>query len=209
MRYTTAVGHLRTIGEEASDYHRRLDGSDISWPLTGLWVGGELLDGPPELELATIVLVLDEPAAEVPWLALNRAGEWIADQLRLPKLPLRWFSRPLAYPAWSHEVRRVVRFWSAASGLDREVIEHLRLRRFDALPIVRPSPAEFAAQLATDLADSRRHLRDVLDRYWDRGWRGERKGFGINPEDHLWRAAQAVREIEDAAPQLDVSSGPR
>jgi hypothetical protein len=208
MKYARAVQNLETIGEQAADYHRRLDGSTIPWPLEELWVGGDLLDGPPELEVATVVLVLDEPPADVTWLALNPAGQWIADELRLPKLPVNWFYRPVGYPAWSHEVRRVVRFWSAGH-LDREVIEHLRLRRLDALSVVRPSPAEFSAQLATDLADGRRHLRDVLDRYWDRRWRAEHERFDVNPEDHLWRAAQAVREIEDAGPQLEVRSGPR
>jgi hypothetical protein len=191
------VGHLRTVGEEAADYHLRLDGSPIPWPLAALWVGGELLDGPSELEETTIVLMLDEPTAEVSWLALNPAGEWIASRLRLPKLPIRWFYRPAAYPAWSHEVRRVVRFWSAGQ-LDQDVIERLRDRRFDQLNIVQPTPAELAAQVATDLADSRRHLRRVLDGYWKRKWRGDHEGKGTGPEDHLWRAAQAVRELEDA-----------
>ena len=93
------MGHLRTVGEEATGYHARLHGSTIPWPLAELWVGGELLDGPSELELTTMVLVLDEPPADVPWLGLNRAGEWIATELRLPKLPVRWFYRPAAYPA--------------------------------------------------------------------------------------------------------------
>jgi hypothetical protein len=197
MRYATAVGHLQTIGEEATSYHERLDGSPIPWPLAQLWVGGDLLDGPPELELTTIVLMLDEPAAEVPWLALNRGGEWVAGELRLPKLPVRWFYRPAAYPAWSHEVRRVVRFWSEGH-LDRDAIEGLRGSRFEQLNVVQPTPSELAAQVATDLADSRRHLAKVLDGYWDRKWRAEHKGLGASLDDHLWRAAQAVRELEEA-----------
>jgi hypothetical protein len=42
------------------------------------------------------------------------------------------------------------------------------------------------------------HLRTVLDRFHEPSWRREHKGFGRYPEDHLWFAAEGVREIEDA-----------
>jgi hypothetical protein len=38
----------------------------------------------------------------------------------------------------------------------------------------------------------------VLDQYYDQDWRRQHRGFGVYPEDHLWRAGQGLREIEDA-----------
>jgi hypothetical protein len=92
----------------------------------------------------------------------------------------------------------VLRFWSAKSGPDLEAIGDLRERRFDKLRLVEPTAAELADQLEVELDTCRRHLHRVLDRYWDDDWRREHKGFGVHPEDHLWRAAEAVHQIEAA-----------
>jgi hypothetical protein len=50
------------------------------------------------IDTGSLVLVLDVPPHEAPWLAINRAGEWAGDQLRLRKRPLLWCYRPLAWP---------------------------------------------------------------------------------------------------------------
>jgi len=122
----------------------------------------------------------------------------LACQLRLGKRPMRWCYRPVAWPVWNHEHRRLVRFWSAAEGLDTAVIDALGSRRLDHLQVVEPSIDDIAQQLREELVVSRRHLRTVLDHYWDRDWRRERKGYDESSEDHLWRAATAVTEICDA-----------
>lgn len=54
---------------------------------------------------------------------------------------------------------------------------------------------ELAAQLREELAVSHRHLRAMLDTYWDRDWRRDHSGHEESPEDHLWRAATAVTDI--------------
>ena len=201
MRYATAVRHLVTVGEAATD-DLRLRDTSIGYPLEELWVGGDVLEGLQELDVTCVVLVLDQPVPEVSWLALNPAGQWIAERLRMTRLRTRWYCRPAGYPAWNPALRKVVRFWSAATQLDREVMENLRLRRYDRLPVVRPSDDQLMSQLAIEAADCRRHLRHVLDHYWEESWRRKHRGFGIQPEDHLWRASQAVREIEDAIAQI-------
>lgn len=201
MKYATAVRHLVTVGEAATD-DLRLRDTSIGYPLEELWVGGDILEGLQELDVACVVLVLDQPVADVTWLALNPAGQWIAERLRMTKLPMRWYCRPAGYPAWNPELHKVVRFWSAATQLDREVMENLRLGRFDSLPVVRPSDDQLMSQLAIEAVDCRRHLWHVLDHYWDESWRREHRAFGIQPEDHLWRASQAVREIEEATAQI-------
>ncbi len=112
-----------------------------------MWVTGELLGPADTLESGAVVLVLDVPAEELPWLALNRDGEWIGDQLRLGKRPMYWRYRPLTWPVWNHEHRRLVRFWSAARGLDTTTIEALRSVQLDRLAVVEPSVDELIEQL--------------------------------------------------------------
>jgi hypothetical protein len=195
VKFATSVGHLEDVGQQANDYLRLRD-SDIPWPLDELWVGSDLLDGRTELETTPLILSLDAPPDDLTWLALHPAGDWICEQLHLTKRPISWRYRPSVYPAWNCRDRRVVRFWSAKVGYESDVIEALRGQRFDQLHVVTPSEAEFAGQLKIELEMYRRHLSNALDQYWEPNWRHDHKGYGLYPEDHLWRAAAAVREIE-------------
>ena len=197
MKFATSVGHLESVGRQADDYLRLRD-TDIDWPLAELWVGGALLEGPSELETTPLILMLDAPPEELTWLALHPGGDWICEDLRVTKRPISARYRPTVYPAWNCRDRRVLRFWSSDSGYDDDAVQALRDRQFDRLPIVSPTSAEFESQLQLELELCQQHLNTVMDRYWDRDWRQERKGFGMYPEDHLWRAASAVREIQTA-----------
>ena len=194
MKRSTAIGHLVEMAEVATE-RLRLRDTDIGWPLEEMWVTGDLLGLADTLEAGSVVLVLDLSAEELPWLALHPAGEWVGEQLRLGKRPLRWCYRPLTWPVWNHEHRRLARFWSAAGGLDTSVIEALRSRRLDRLALAEPSAEELAEQLPTELAVARRHLGAVLEAYWDHDWRRRHSGHDESPEDHLWRAATAVTDI--------------
>ena len=202
MKRSTAIGHLVEMAEVASD-RLSLRGTDIGWPLEELWVTGDLLGLADSMDAGSVVLVLDLPAGELVWLALHPAAEWVGEQLRMGKRPMQWSYRPLAWPVWNHQNRRLVRFWSADTGVDEAVIDALRSRRLDLLPVVQPSATELTDQLHHELSLSRRHLQAVLDGYWDRDWRREHTSFGENPEHHLWRAATAVTEIHDALDELE------
>lgn len=180
----------------------RLRGTDIGWPLEELWVTGDLLTPLHDLDAGTVVLVVDVPADEMPWLALHPTAEWIGDQLRLGKRPIGWCYRPLAWPAWSHQHRRLARFWNSAEGTDEAVIEALRSRDLPGLAVIVPEVTELVDQLRDEVIVSREHLRVILDNYWDRDWRRGHKGYDETPEDHLWRAATAVLEIDDALDSL-------
>lgn len=201
VKRSTAIGHLVEMAEVATE-RLKLRDTDIGWPLEEMWVTGDLLDSADTVEAGSVVLVFDVPPEELPWLAVHPAGEWVGDQLRLGKRPMHWCYRPLAWPVWNHEHRRLVRFWSAGGGLNAEIVEALQSRRLDPLDIVEPSLDELAEQLGEELAVSRRHLRAVLDGYWDRNWRQDHKGRDESPEDHLWRAATAVEDMLDTLDEL-------
>ena len=198
VKRSTAVRHLVEVAEEASDRLRFRDTS-IGWPLEELWAAGSFVEPGESGEGGAVVLLLDVPAPELSWLRLHPAGEYVGEVLRLGKRPVSWWYRPVGLPAWSVEHRRVVRFWTAAGGLDERVIDGLRRGDLEGVDVVEPGEAELLAQLREELAMAREHLRTVLDCYWDRDWhRGHRP-----PEDHLGRAAEAVSSLERAVSGAD------
>jgi hypothetical protein len=46
-----------------------------------------------------------------------------------------------------------------------------------------------------ELAASLAHLQRVDAAYWEQEWRRERKGLGVHPEDHLWRATHGYLDL--------------
>jgi hypothetical protein len=90
---------------------------------------------------------------------------------------------------------RIARFWSAANGIDRDLIDELQSG--SVAGVAEPDRAEFVEQLGVELDVSKAHLRSILDRYWDHDWRRDNR-HDTSPEDQLWRAATAVTELEDA-----------
>lgn len=194
MKRSTAIRHLIEIGDEASA-RLHLRTTAIGWPLDKIWAGGAFLDSVDEFDHGQVVLRLGLPVRELPWLAAHPAGEWIGDQLRLGKRPMLWTYRPTEWPAWNCRARRVVRFWSAANGTDADAVDALRQRSH--VHVDEPGHEEFAAQLTMELELAMRHLRATVDRYWDRDWRDENRGY-TTPEDQLWRAAAAISELDAA-----------
>jgi hypothetical protein len=194
VKRSTAIRHLVELADVASD-GLRFATTEIGWPLAELWVAGALLDPVDEFEHGSVVLMIDLPPDELPWLAVHPTAEWVGDRLRLGKRPLWWSYRPTVWPPWTYRHRRVVRFWSATGGLDDGVIDALR----SGCPstVVEPEPGELRDQLGVEHAVAKAHLRTILDHYWDQDWRRANR-HDTSPEDQLWRAATAVTEIEAA-----------
>lgn len=197
VKRSTAIGHLVEMGDVATGA-TRFRGTEIGWPLEEMWAGGELVGPADTLEAGSVVLVLDVPAEELPWLARHPVGEWVGEQLRLGKRPMLWSYRPVGRPVWGSDHRQLVRFWTSADGTDHTVIDALRDRRFADLAVIEPTGGELIAHLSDELDRSRRYLRTVVDGYWDPAWRRHHKGPDESPEDHLWRAATAAADILDS-----------
>ena len=194
MKRSTAIRHLLELADAASD-GLRLRTTDIGWPPGAIWVTGALLDPVDELEHGSVVLMIDLPPDDLPWLAVHPTAEWIGDQLRLEKRPLWWSYRPTAWPPWTYRDRRVTRLWSATGGLDADVIDALRTGRLPT--VIEPERGELLEQLIVEHSVAKAHLRSILDHYWDQDWRRSNR-HDTSPEDQLWRAATAVTEIEAA-----------
>ena len=171
----------------------RLRTGELGWPLEELWVAGALLESVDELDHGSVVLMIDLPTDDLPWLAVHPTAEWIGEQLRLGKRPLSWSYRPTAWPAWTYRDQRVARFWSAIDGLDQDAIEALRTGRTPE--VIEPGRDDLIGQLGVELGVAKTHLRSILHDYWDHDWRRASRHHAT-PEDQLWRAATAVTEIE-------------
>ena len=197
VKRSTAIRHLVEMATEATDL-LRLRETAIGWPLEELWATGDLLDTGGDLETGAVILLLDVAPDEVPWLAKHPAGEWVGDRLRLGKRPMLWCYRPSVWPPWNARHRRVARVWAATAGLDEGTIEALRSGTDPS--VVEPSADDLRAQLAAEREASHAHLRRIVDDYWERDWR--RRHRGEEAEDHLWRAAAGLVEIDDALAML-------
>lgn len=57
--------------------------------------------------------------------------------------------------------------WTARDGTDHATIDALRARRLDTLAIDEPTDGELTAEMPHELERSRRHLRAILESYWD------------------------------------------
>ena len=113
MRRSTAVGQVERIVAAADEIRGLVEiGFDI--PLVEVWVGGAILEPGDRIDVYDVALGVDAPAEDVPWRAADPTGAWIADRMRLTKMPVTWFVRPAGRPVLDGRLRTMVRVWSTA-----------------------------------------------------------------------------------------------
>jgi len=194
VKYSTAVRRLGSVAEGLS--------TAAGWEesaITEAYVFGGLLNGPESLDVVSVAFVVDLPVAEVPWRAHPASLEALASLLRLNKVPVERVWRPAGWPVWNHEIARAVSFWSRSAGADEATLALLEQRRFNDLTfVVPPSRERYLEQLRVERGAARQHLRRVLDQYHDRDWQRDHRSLGMYPEDHLWWAAEAFVDLDEA-----------
>jgi hypothetical protein len=198
MKRSTAMSRLSDVA----------DGLDrvVEWPevtVAAGYVFGALLEPEAEIERIELALVVREPPEMVPWMARPARLEALADSLRLPKLPVSWWWRPVDWPIWNHTIDRAVCFWSADRGRHHLALDGLAAGRLDTVEVEEPANRrELIAQVLVERDLARRHLVTVTESFYDREWRRACRG-GEYPESHLWSAAAAYLELDDALQHLD------
>ena len=194
VKYSTAVRRLGSVAESLSTA-----ASFGEMLVTDAYVFGDLLNGPESLDVVSVAFVVDLPVSEVPWCARPVRVEALAESLRLNKVPVARWWRPADWPVWNHKVVRPVRIWSRPDGVDEDVLSLVAQQRFDELSYAAPSSRDqFLEQLRIEQRVARQHLNDVLVRYHERDWQRDHRSLGMYPEDHLWWAAEAFRELDEA-----------
>jgi hypothetical protein len=198
MKRSTAMSRL---GDVADGLDRSAQWSGVT--VVGGYVFGALLEPAAEIERVELALVVAEPPEVVPWMARPARREALAELLRLPKLPVSWWWRPADWPVWNHSISRAVRFWSFDGGRDQRAFDELESGRLEGAGVEMPADSgELAAQLLVERDVAREHLASVTGLFYDRDWRRACRG-GDYPESHLWSAAAAYVELDDAVGQFD------
>src|SRR3954453_2820522 len=199
VKRSTAINRLREVADELERAKQWHESSVVAG-----YVFGVVLDDVGDVDRIQIALVVDEPAGDVPWMSQPAHLEALASLLRFDKLPVTWRWRPSAWPVWNHEITRAVAFWSSTSGSDQGVVDALATGHLELVRFVEPANSdELVAQLRTERDVARQHLAKAVAGFHEREWRGEHKGGGVYPADHLWSAAAGFLDLDNGVERLE------
>ena len=169
MKWTTAVGHVRSLAEACAETAARPVG-DESLRVTGLWAVGDLLGAPQNLDWVRVALVVDLPPVDVPWFCTPPGASRWAESTRLSKNPVTAWWRSGHGPVWNHRIVRPALVWDAAGGLREDVVTALREGRGCDVGQTPPSAEAFASRMADELEVSRAALEARTADYDAKRW---------------------------------------
>ena len=139
-------------------------------PVSALWAVGDILGSPRDLDWVQVALVVDLPVSEVPWFCLPAGAEQWSEATRLSKNPVGAWWRSAHGPIWNHRIVRPVLIWNQAGGVREEALAALREGRGAEIGHPGPTPEEFAARMAAELAVSRAALAARTADYDAKRW---------------------------------------
>ncbi|EWM17193.1 hypothetical protein [Kutzneria sp. 744] len=188
MKWSRGVHHLEELARRCAT-----PSPVPMMPVTGLWVFGDLLGEPRDLEWVQVAVVVDLPADDVPWLSLPAGAQHWAQAMRVRE-PLVAYYRPAVRPVWNHRISRPALIWDA-DGVREATLAALHDGRGGDVRLDAPTPAELRGQLEADLATSLRALRRQHRSYDDKRWSPGK----LEPHaDSLWRATDGYLDLLDA-----------
>ncbi len=167
MKLQRAVHHVATLAEACAGAAER---PRTIFPLRveQLWVWGEVLDGPPDLEAVDVALGVDLP--DVAWRSEPKGAQHWSDATRLSRVPLRGTWRSTRAPVWNHAVVRPVLVWDVAAGPREEALADLAQGRAQAHRLPAPAPEELAERMDQERRLSLAHLEAATRTYEQRRW---------------------------------------
>ena len=183
--------HLAELAGKCGD----LPASFFRFQVVELWVFGDLLDVPRDLDVIEVALVTDLPVDEVPWLSEPVGAEHWANSTRLSRNPFTACWRSASAPVWNHRIERPALIWSAADGINEEALVAVSDGTAELVRQAAPSPEELQQRVADELEVSLRALRLANEAYTDGRW-GPGK---LTPySDALWRTSTGYLDLLDA-----------
>jgi hypothetical protein len=191
VKWTRAVHHLAELAEKCGE----LPASFFRFQVVELWVFGDLLDVPRDLDTIQVALVTDLPVDEVPWLSEPVGAEHWANSTRLSRNPFEAFWRSKDAPVWNHRIERPALIWSAADGINEEALVAVSDGTAELVRQAAPSPEELEKRIEDELEVSLRALRRANQDYTDRRWSPGK----LTPySDALWRTTTGYLDLLDA-----------
>ena len=195
VRRAKAVDHISTIAAEAS----RPFPDDDNPVMVELWVHGDLLVPASTPDWIDLVGVLDLPPEQVAWGTYPLAMYLEVGLRRWNRHSISWRWRPSAWPVWNHRIVEPVRVWTWADGVDEAALDALRSERYDGLQRSGPDDDDrLLEQLVIERDVGMQHLRELTEVFYDREFKRDHRGDGNWAEDHLWRAAWGLTDLDAA-----------
>lgn len=194
MKWSRAVHHVESLAQQCA---RMATPSPIfQLRVTGLWVVGDLLGEPRDLETVTVALVVDLPVDDVAWWTEPPgAGHW-ANATRLATAPVLAWWRSAHAPVWNHRIERPALVWDTVEGIREQTLAALRDGRGLDVCTEAPTAEALRHRLRDELAVSRHALRACTDAYEQRRWKPGKLG---PVADALWRASDGYLDVLAAA----------
>jgi hypothetical protein len=191
VKWTRAVHHLAELAEKCGE----LPTSFFRFQVVELWVFGDLLDVPRDLDIIEVALVTDLPVDEVPWLSEPVGAEHWANSTRLSRNPFdaRWRSKDA--PVWNHRIQRPALIWSAADGMAEEALVAVSDGTGELVRLAAPEPDALRERVEEEFRISLKALRRVNQDYTDHRWS---PGKLTPHSDALWRTTSGYLDLLDA-----------
>jgi hypothetical protein len=194
MKWARAVHHVESLAQACADMAAR-ESSIFPLRVTQLWVVGDVLGPPRDLETVTAVLCVDLPVEDVPWWSEPPGAQHWSNATRLAKNPILPWWRSAHAPVWNHRIDRPALVWDEEDGVRAQTLAALRDGRGESVRVSPPTEDELRARLDDELAVSLRALRACTQAYDDKRWRPGR----LEPvADALWRASDGYLDVYDA-----------
>lgn len=164
MKWTTAVGHVRRLAEQCAEMSL-LPPDTRSLHVTELWVFGDLLGAPRELDWGSAAVCVDLPTREIPWMCRPDGATSWAEATRASKNPVGIWWRSSRSPVWNHRIVRPLLVWDVADGIHEENLAAIREGRGGAVAVAAPSEGEYVTRLNQELQNSLAELQRRTQEY--------------------------------------------
>jgi len=195
MKWTRALHHLEQLAAACTDLSKR-PATIFPLRVTSLWTFGAVLDSREDLGILPVVLAVDGPVQDFPWMCPPAGAEHWSHATRLSTSPVVAMWRSTRAPLWNHHIYRPLLIWDESPGDDSGVaadgLAALRGGTAEALRLPEPSPGELSARLEAELAVSLQALKTATAAY-------EQRRFGagkLEPTaDALWRAGTGYLDV--------------
>ena len=164
--------------------------------VTALWTFGEVLDCRRDLDYLCVVLAVDLPIGDVPWLCAPAGAEHWSHAAGLAHKPLAATWRTSRAPLWNHHIRGPLLIWDASAGAAAAALPALAAGTAQSLRLPEPAPAQLACRLEAELSVSLRALESTTAAYEQRRFSpGKRQAVA----DALWHASAGYLDVLVAA----------
>ena len=192
MKWVRAIHHLESLAQTCADMATR-----PIFPLrvSQMWVLGDLLGPPRDLETVTVALCVDLPAEDVAWRSEPPGTQHWANATRLAKTPVLAWWRSVHAPVWNHRIERPALVWDNVDGVREDTLAALRDGRGETVRLAAPDENVLRARMEDEMTVSLHALGACTRTYEQRRWSpGKLEPFA----DALWRASDGYLDILDA-----------